>query len=79
MWIRSQDKEILIDAKTVSHQAENTVYEKNIINGWLDGEGWFIIGKYETRERAIEVISEIQFQVQQGAKEKNWVYEMPEK
>ncbi len=76
MWIRSQDKQRLINILAIKVAVE---VGRNIVYAYINRETEFFLGKYETRERAIEVISEIQFQVQQGAKEKNWVYEMPEK
>ena len=53
MWIRSQDKRELIDA---SHAYVN---ESNCIIS-VCGEAYCELGKYETRERALEVLDEIQ-------------------
>ena len=53
LWIRSQDKRHLIKADYVS------IMENNIIN--VASSGWdYDVAKYETEERAIEVLDEIQ-------------------
>ena len=53
MWIRSQDKRELIDA---SHAYVNEI---NCIIS-VCGEGYCELGEYETKERALEVLDEIQ-------------------
>jgi hypothetical protein len=57
MWIRSQDKTDLIDAKRIS------VSGKRIINAVLDDD-YDILGEYETKERAIKVLDKIQHQME---------------
>jgi len=81
LWIRSQDKEFL----TLAQQLD-------IYNGTLpddEKENWYIeesgndIGEYTTRERALEVLDEIQDEIQYFDSEKytgnktTIVYEMP--
>ena len=55
IWIRSQDKKSLI-------QCKNLHIGILIVKGYaiLDGIGNLVLGSYETEERAIEMIDEIQ-------------------
>ena len=55
LWIRSQNKEILqrTNALFISHSAEN-------IWSIIDNQNMTKYGKYTTRERALEVLDEIQ-------------------
>jgi len=54
MWIRSQDKEILINATCICLGSENHIcaYASN-----AEGDNWYI-GKYSTREKALKVLGE---------------------
>ena len=55
LWVRSQDKEILMKANRID------VDEKNIIvwdNDYHCGETY--MGEYKTKERALEVLDDIQ-------------------
>jgi len=76
MWIRSQDKTELINANRI--QAENyRIYTFPT----SDSVSWVELGNYDTKERAIEVLNEIQDQL---VKQNNTtfgmiVFEMPEK
>jgi hypothetical protein len=56
MWIRSQDKEILIKATCICLGSENHIcaYASN-----AEGDNWYI-GKYSTKEKALKVLDEIQ-------------------
>ena len=53
LWVRSQDKEELVKAERLS------VYNKRIYINEYDENG-YCIGIYATRERALEVLDEIQ-------------------
>ena len=57
MWIRSQDKEILIKATCIYLGSEN--YENCIRASSAEGNNWYI-GKYSTKEKALKVLDEIQ-------------------
>jgi hypothetical protein len=57
MWIRSQDKEILIKAICIYLCGEN--HENCIRASCANGNKWYI-GKYSTREKALKVLDEIQ-------------------
>ena len=58
MWIRSQDREMLIKAVCIYLGSEN--HEKDCIcASSADGNKWYI-GRYSTREKALKVLDEIQ-------------------
>ncbi len=56
MWIRSQDKEILINATCICLGSENHIcaYASN-----AEGGNWYV-GKYSTKEKALKVLDKIQ-------------------
>ena len=92
MWIRSQDKETLMDLNgfTLYTGIEQIKLQcRRIVNDNLNtaimgkNEGvWYYLGTYETKERALEVLSDIQKQLMnyQPAHECQClvVFEMPE-
>lgn len=57
LWIRSQDKEILMLVNTVCLAEDE---DGTIIAIGIDGKIKIAIGKYKTKERALEVLDEIQ-------------------
>lgn len=72
LWIRSQDKEILTKAEHL-----------DIYNASIENETSFVIeesgtdlGNYKTKERAIEVLDEIQAYLMSDTPRSN-VYNMP--
>ena len=64
LWIRSQDKEVLLNIKGIQYQncklVENETVESNILIGLYNYYDNEILGEYETKERALEVLDEIQ-------------------
>ncbi len=58
LWIRSQDKTKLVKVDNISYMdmAEDMDSEKHSL--WNDCKG--ILGTYKTKERALEVLDEIQ-------------------
>ena len=54
MWIRSQDKEILIKAVCIYLCGEN-----HICASTVEGDRWYI-GKYSTNEKVLKVLDMIQ-------------------
>lgn len=74
LWIRSQDKKCLIKAKIIK-------YENSCLRGATDDDGWYYdLGKYK-KERALEVLDEIQHKLITLCDSMNrhlYVYEMPE-
>ena len=92
LWIRSQDKEVLLNIKGIQYQnyklVENETVEANILIGFYNYYDNEILGEYETKERALEVLTEIQNMLYAGLKATNnnqlagttsIVYQMPEK
>ena len=84
LWVRSQDKTTLekIDTIQICQNPDNT---------WFFNTG-LVIGTYKSKERALEVLDEIQYCIDFGIPEKKWdsvgmryyevltqknVYEMP--
>lgn len=54
LWIRSQDKKDLICTRRIY------VHENTIRTNVYEAIGFVILGEYETKERALEVLNEIQ-------------------
>lgn len=72
-WVRSQDKECLIKTNIVEMEYfgdECTV----LINTRFDGK-IVSLGRYETKERVLEILDEIQKLIDRGIK---FLYIMPE-
>lgn len=57
MWIRSQNREVLVYADKLYISKENDKYTINFDT--CDGS-WYCLGTYKSKERAIEVLDEIQ-------------------
>ena len=58
LWIRSQDKTKLVKVDNIVYMYSSEDYEKEVHSLWNDCKG--ILGTYETKERALEVLDEIQ-------------------
>ena len=84
LWIRSQDKERLIKVSNVQYTYRkgdlySDVRGKHYIGTYYDNLE--ILGEYTTKERALEVLNEIQEKIRmiQNPKDAYYcVYEMPE-
>ena len=59
LWVRSQDKEILVKVNNLSLVFSNKDEDCEIINSFEDHQCWEL-GTYKTKERALEVLDEIQ-------------------
>jgi hypothetical protein len=70
MWIRSQDKEILLDVNAITKETTNKIF------GWISGDCYFNIGQYDTDERALQIVDEIHKLLVSLAP--HTVFEMPE-
>lgn len=63
LWIRSQDKKNLVKIRQISINYQNN---KQIIANYMpelyenSGEYYELLGTYKTKERAIEILDEIQ-------------------
>ena len=57
LWVRSQDKDILIKVDNLELDDErNDIYTHNCINNM---QMTYTLGRYKTKERALEVLDEI--------------------
>lgn len=61
LWIRSQDREQLRKIVDLKYQY-GTLQDANlkVIVGTTQYDEWDVLGKYKTKERALEVLDEIQ-------------------
>lgn len=58
LWIRSQDKTKLVKVNDILYMDTSGDYEKEYHSLWNNCVG--ILGTYKTKERALEVLDEIQ-------------------
>ena len=72
LWIRSQDRIDLIKACSIGIQAQN---EDDFVIYNSYSHGYDELGVYKTKERALEVLDEMQMYISEKYAE---VYEMPE-
>ena len=87
LWIRSQDKTKLVKVDNIAYMDSSEDYEKEVHSLWNDCKG--ILGTYKSKERALEVLDEIQeaklgnfyyrypSNVKVSSKEDTIIYEMP--
>lgn len=68
MWIRSQNKECLVDCKALDL---GEFAKKSKI---LDVSNDICLGEYETEERAIEILDNIQIHMQSGVSKVSYFY-----
>ena len=75
LWVRSQDKECLTNISNIQY-----VYKNNIHGLGTYYDNLKILGTYKTKERAIEVLDEIQDLLQNAyvGNANRIVYKMPE-
>ena len=59
MWIRSQDKTELIDTKRIQVNNKSLYAFEN--NG--NEESWIKIGDYNSKERALEILDDIELEI----------------
>ena len=68
LWIRSQDKEILVKVEYLDYFYKKVHYaneekpreEHHNIGTYISNEQFIILGEYKTEQRALEVLDEIQ-------------------
>jgi len=94
LWIRSQDRESLVEIKKLfyfNNCPEMPSMGKHYIGNkeWIGEKDYVLLGEYKTKERALEVLNEIQeaklgnfhykcpSNVKVSIKEDTIVYEMP--
>lgn len=82
MWVRTQDKEILMKVDNINLGIDVDTKKPNRLFTFVDGVTTsFTLGKYKSKERALEVLNEIQEKIRmiQNPKDAYYcVYEMPE-
>jgi hypothetical protein len=94
LWVRSQDKMNLVKIRQISLNYQNN---KQIIANYMpdfypnSGEYYELLGIYESKERALEVLTEIQNKINLinlghdfgspmiDLKNPTYIYQMPEK
>lgn len=85
MWIRSQNKELLVDTKTLGIKHEVNDYCQILFKEFIDQ--YIVLGEYSTTEKALKVLDMVQETIEYGnktiKKEKhelhtNKVFEMPQ-
>lgn len=81
LWIRSQDKMNLVKVRQISVNYQDN---KQIIANYIpelyenSGEYYEILGTYKTKERAIEILDEIQqYILLPNIDNSTYVYQMP--
>ena len=67
MWVRSKDKELLIDANCFYIQNSYDGKRYHIMSA-IDGNETFIVGTYETKEEADEQFNKIDSALQSRGK-----------
>ena len=76
LWIRTQDKKRLLKINVLGYVEYQNV---NVINGYFTNEvDNYDLGIYNSKERALEVLDEIQDILIDYAKISRVVYQMPE-
>lgn len=72
MWVRSHNKEVLIDVK-----AFDTVERKDKFHivGYVQDNICFNLGIYKTKEKAMKVLDDLQCRI---ARTESGVFQMPE-
>lgn len=66
MWIRSQDKTVLANAQGI--------YIDSRFSVWSDG---LLLGEYSTKDKALKVLDEIQYNMELFEHELTMVFQMP--
>ena len=77
MWIRSQDKESLVQVDCLCIEKTESDEGKYIYSSFDIVQGCITLGTYKTKERALEVLSDIQKYINSDIMMNLDVYEMP--
>lgn len=74
LWVRSQDKECLINVSNIQYIYKNYIHGLGTYYDNLK-----ILGEYKTKERALEVLDEIQnYILLPNTDNSAYIYKMPE-
>lgn len=71
LWIRSQDKEQLLQVERLF------LRDKMICTNISEVLGWTLLGEQSSKERALEVLDEIQNKLETINEVITYIYEMP--
>lgn len=76
MWIRSQDKQHLINCARIWVKRREVGHKETyyVCGGTYDYDNSWTLGEYSSKQRALRVLDEIQFKL----KAKDEVFQMPE-
>jgi hypothetical protein len=66
LWVRSQNKQSLLKANAI---IINSFEDLIAIHGYIDSDTHLWLGTYKTKERALEVLDEIQKFIERDCKE----------
>ena len=80
LWVRSQDKMNLVQIKQISlNYQDNKQVIANYVPEQYENSGCYfeLLGTYKTKERALEVLDEIQNIIIDYSKMTRVVYQMP--
>lgn len=72
MWLRSQNKKILINANNIRIISDSHSYD--IISDFYDGE-YYYLGEYSTEEKALKVMDMIEDRIRLSEMFKLHIYE----
>lgn len=65
MWIRSQNKELLVDVDNFN-VIQDDYYYTYAINSGVEDNAYYELGEYKTKERALEILDEIQGKIEKS-------------
>ena len=77
MWIRSQNRESLVQVDCLCIEKNEIDKGKYIYSDFDIVQGCIILGTYKTKERALEVLSDIQRYINSDVMINLNVYQMP--
>lgn len=77
MWIRSQNRESLVQVDCLCIEKNEIDKGKYIYSDFDIVQGCIILGTYKTKERALEVLSDIQKYINSDVMINLNVYQMP--
>ena len=78
MWIRSQNKEILVDAKMINIERGSGDYFIEGRTYFNNFDECFYLGFYKTKEKAVKVLNELQCMIAINGGVDSGMYQMPE-
>lgn len=77
MWIRNQDKHFLVNACAFEISDDDVFDGVNYLIIGLSNNTSYLLGKYSTEEKALEVLDYIQNEIQSNVYDEQTVFEMP--